>query len=391
VGVAYATWASRIPAFRDQLDLSPTALGLVLLSIAAGSVIALPLAGSVVTRVGSRRAITSMSVVVGASLLIVAVGYSISVVPVVAGLFVYGFAIATWDVGMNVQGAVVERLLGRSIMPRFHAGFSVGAVAGALIGAAAVALHVPVGAHLGVVALAVAVGVPIAVRSFVPDREPRPSDADDPASEEPQRRVSALARWREPRTLAIGFCVLAFAFTEGAGNDWISIAVIDGYDSSATLGTLAYAVFLAAMTAARWFAPPVLERFGRVRTVRALALVGIVGVVLFVYGPNPAVAFAGTILWGFGASLGFPVGMSAAADDPAAAAGRVSVVASIGYCAFLAGPPLVGVLGDHSSVLHALISVAALLSLSLLIAGALRPEALSPKPQPASSGERAPS
>jgi MFS family permease len=390
MGFAYATWASRIPAFRDRLDLSPTALGLVLLSIAAGSLIALPLAGTVVTRVGSRRAITVMAVVVGASLLTVAVGYSIGVAPVVVGLFVYGFAVATWDVAMNVQGAVVERLLGRSIMPRFHAGFSVGAVAGALLGACAVALHVPVSAHLGAVAVASALCVPIAVRRFVPDREASVAAPSSPSSARATRRGRALARWREPRTLAIGLCVLAFAFAEGAGTDWISIAMIDGHHSSAALGTLGYATFLAAMTAARWFAPALLDRHGRVVAVRTLALVGIVGALLFVLGPNPAIAFIGTALWGVGASLGFPVGMSAAADDPAAAAARVSVVASIGYCAFLAGPPAIGFLGDHSTVLHALGSVAALLSLAVLTAGALRPERVAAELRPSAPAERAP-
>ena len=76
-------------------------------------------------------------------------------------------------------------------------------------------------------------------------------------------------------------------------------------------------------------------------------------------------AFVGALLWGAGASLGFPVGMSAGADEPAMAAPRVSVIASIGYCAFLAGPPLIGFLGDHYTVLRALTTVAVLLALAI--------------------------
>ena len=102
-------------------------------------------------------------------------------------------------------------------------------------------------------------------------------------------------------------------------------------------------------------------------------LVGIAGLLLFVFSPSTALAFVGTLLWGVGASLGFPVGMSAGADDPAAAAGRVSVIASIGYCAFLAGPPLIGFLGDRVTVLKALTLVAVLLAVAALVAGALRP------------------
>jgi MFS family permease len=127
------------------------------------------------------------------------------------------------------------------------------------------------------------------------------------------------------------------------------------------------------MTAGRWFGPPLLDRYGRVPVVRVLAGVSLVGLLLFVFGPSTPVAFAGAVLWGLGASLGFPVGMSAAADDPARAAGRVSVVASIGYCAFLGGPPLIGFLADWGTVTRALIAVAVLLAGAVAVAGAVRP------------------
>jgi MFS family permease len=171
----------------------------------------------------------------------------------------------------------------------------------------------------------------------------------------------------------VGVVVLAFAFAEGAGNDWISVAVIDGYHAPAALGTLAFAAFLAAMTTARWFGTALLDRYGRVRVIRVIALAGIVGLLLFVFGRTTPVAFVGALLWGAGVSLGFPVGMSAGADDERMAPARVSVVASIGYCAFLAGPPLIGFLGDQLTVLRALTSVAVLLGLAALVAGAVRP------------------
>ncbi len=368
-GFAFASWASRIPQVRDQLGLSASALGLVLLAIAAGSIISLVLSGSIVARFGSRRTVAAMAALLAVALATVAVGYLLGVPPVVISLFVFGFANGAWDVAMNVQGAIVERRLGRSIMSRFHAGYSVGTVAGALVGAAMVALRVPVTAHLLVVAVAVGISVSAAVRRFVPDHGP--DEAADPTGSGGVRRL--LAVWREPRTLLVGVFVLAFAFAEGAGIDWIAVAVIDDYDAPAAVGTLAFAVFLAAMTAGRWFGPAWLDRYGRVRVVRVLAVVSGVGLLLFVFGPTTPVAFAGALLWGAGASLGFPVGMSAAADDPAVAAARVSVVASIGYCAFLGGPPLIGFLGDHLTVSRALTAVAVLLALATVVAGALRP------------------
>jgi predicted MFS family arabinose efflux permease len=371
-GFALASWAARIPQVRDGLGLSPSRLGLVLLAIAGGSIVSLVLAGQMVTRFGSRRTVTAMAALLGVALTGVAIGYRVGVAPVVVALAFFGFANGAWDVAMNVQGTVVERRLGRSIMPRFHAGYSVGTVAGALAGAAIVALHVPVTVHLIASALLVAAVVIVAVRGFAPDDS---ADGDtvqiNTKTETGLRRT--LSAWSEPRTLLIGVFVLAFAFTEGTGIDWINVAVIDDYGAPATVGTLAFAVFLAAMTAGRWFGPELLDRYGRVPVVRVLAAISLVGLALFVFGPNTPVAFAGALLWGLGASLGFPVGMSAAADDPAKAPARVSVVASIGYCAFLGGPPLIGFLADHLTVVKALIAVAVLLGLAIAAAGAIRP------------------
>jgi MFS family permease len=368
-GFAFASWAARIPQVKSQLHLSTSQLGLVLLAIAGGSVVALPLAGHVVSRFGSRRTVAVMAGLLALALAAVAAGYLVGVVPVVVGLFVLGLANGAWDVAMNVQAAAVEQRLGRAVMSRFHAGYSVGTVGGALVGAAMVAAHVPVTAHLAGVALAVLACVPWAVQRFLADHDGDPATGEGAA----RRPRHPLAAWGELRTLLIGICVLAFAFAEGTANDWISLALIGGYGAPPAIGTLGLATFLAAMTAARWFGPALLDRHGRVPVVRGLAAVNLVGLLMFVFGGVTPVAFAGALLWGVGVSLGFPVGMSAGADDPARAPARVSVIASIGYCAFLGGPPLIGFLGQHVSVLRALIAVAVLLAVAVALAGALRP------------------
>jgi hypothetical protein len=216
----------------------------------------------------------------------------------------------------------------------------VGTVAGALGGAAMVAFGVSATVHLLAVAAIVAVAGPLAVRDFLPDVA-APADEDE--------RRSPLKAWTEPRTLLIGLFVFAAAFTEGTGNDWLGVAVIDGYGAAAALGALTFAVF---------------RMFG------ALALAGLA---LVVWGATLPVAMAGAALWGLGTALGFPVGMSAAGDDPAHAPARVSVVATIGYVAFLAGPPLIGFLGDHTGTLRALTVTGGLVALGLMISGVLRP------------------
>lgn len=373
-GLAMASWASRIPQVRDRLDLEPSKLGLVLLAVACGSLLSLPLSGPLIARVGTDRMVATTAVLAGVGLTTVAVGYRIGVGPVVVGLFLFGFAAGAWDVAMNVHGAFVEQQLGRSIMSRFHAGFSLGTVAGALIGAVMVASHVSVTIHLTIVAVVMSTAVVLATRRFLADPDhTEPGTAHDGTLAEgvgadaPVVRRGAFAAWREPRTLLIGVFVLAFAFAEGVANDWIGVAVIDGHHAPEAVGTLAFAVFLASMTVGRWFGPGLLDRHGRTPVVRSLALLGIGGTLLFVLAPFTWLAFGGAVLWGLGASLGFPVGMSAGADEPARAAGRVSVISSIGYCAFLTGPPLIGFLGDRFTVLHALIAVAVLLALAAVI------------------------
>jgi fucose permease len=253
-------------------------------------------------------------------------------------------------------------------MSRFHAGYSLGTVFGALVGAAMVAAHVSVTGHLLVVAALIAVVVAAGTRSFLDH-----ADVASPAEDDDAPGRGHFAAWREPRTLLVGLFVLAFAFAEGTGNDWISVATIDGYGTSAATGSLAFATFLASMTLGRWFGPATLDRHGRVAVVRVLAAVAAAGSLLFVFARVTAVAFVGVALWGLGTSLGFPVGMSAGADEPRYAPGRVSVIASIGYCAFLAGPPAVGFLGDRFTVLRALVVVTALAALAVVISPAVAP------------------
>jgi MFS family permease len=373
-GFALASWLARIPQLRDQLHLDPSSLGLVLLSVSAGAVLALPLSGPIVARFGSRRTVAGAAVLFAAGLAAVAVGSTVGVTPVAIGLFVLGVATGGWDVAMNVQGTVVERRLGRSLLSRLHAGFSAGTVAGGLVGALMVALRVPVAGHLAAVAALVAAAVPALARRFVADRDGVDrAGSGGPADPAGAGRLAAFRAWRERRTVLIGCFVLAFTFAEGVGSDWIGVAAIDGHGAAPSVATLTFGTFLAAMTAGRWFGPGLLDRFGRVRVIRTLALIGGAGVVLFVYAPATPLVFAGAVLWGLGVSLGFPVGMSAAADRPEAAPGRVGVVSSIGYCAFLAGPPAIGFLGEQVTVLRALTTVAVLFGLAALCGAVIAP------------------
>ncbi|WP_345605538.1 MFS transporter [Pseudonocardia adelaidensis] len=365
-GLAFSSFIARTPALRDALGLSTAQLGLLLLCMSGGAVAGLPLSGPLVHRLGPGRAVLAGALSMTVGLALLAVGMATALVPVAAlGLVASGLGTGVWDVAMNVEGADVERRLGRSLMPRLHAGFSLGTVAGAGIGASCAALGVPLqGQLVGIVVLLPIVVAP-AVRRFLP--------VPEAAAGEARTGSGVLTAWREPRTLVVGLMVLAFAFTEGSANDWVAIAMVDGHGTSETLGAIAFGFFVAAMTAGRMAGGTALDRFGRVVVVRATAVIALAGLLLMLLGGSVPVALAGALLWGIGASLGFPVGMSAAADDPARAAARVSVVSSIGYTAFIAGPPLIGILGEHAGILRALFVVLGALVLGLLAAGASRP------------------
>ncbi len=194
-GFAFASWASRIPQVRAELRVSPGVLGLILLCIAIGSAVGIPLAGLVVVRLGEAATVASMSVLCAAGLAVVAVGYTHGVGPVVAGLFVFGFGTGAWDVAMNVQAAAIERAMGRAIMPRFHAGWSIGTVAGALLGTAMVAAGVPVTVHLLAVAVATVASVPAATRRFLPAGEARAAEARAAGTRPAGRAGGSGIRW----------------------------------------------------------------------------------------------------------------------------------------------------------------------------------------------------
>jgi fucose permease len=368
-GFCFAAWLSRTPALRDSLSLTPSGLGLLLMCLSGGACLTMPLAGRVIHRWGAARTVLAGALLTAAGLAGLAIGAGFSLLwPAAVGLLLTGVGMSSWDVAMNVAGAEVERRLGRSLMPRLHAAFSLGTVAGAGVGALTAARGTPLSVQiLGAAVLAV-VAMAGAVRWF-PARSPATGGHQDPR---PAAGPPVRSAWCEPRTWAIGVLTLSFAFTEGSANDWLAVAMVDGHHGSEVLGAVGFGVFVTAMTFGRLTGGAALDRFGRVAVLRVSAGIALTGLILVVTGPGSGWALAGAALWGVGAALGFPVGMSAAADDPGRAPARVAMVSSIAYTAFLGGPPLIGFLADHVGILRALIVVAGALTAALLVTGAAR-------------------
>ncbi len=377
-GLIVASWVARVPAVRDGLDLQLDQIGILIFGLSAGSVLGLVAASGMMARLGARHSMLTSVIVSTVGLGAVGIGTdaAASAPFVFIGLALVGFGMGSVDVVMNVEGAAAEREIGKTLMPLMHACFSFGTVIGALLGAGASAIDLTVLWHLAAVAVLSLVAILVAVR-FVPHR---PELGDDTGSI-PQAEAKSTWRtrlrdnlhaWRDRGVLLIGLIVLGMTFAEGSAGDWLALASVDGHGLTNTDGALIFGVFVAAMTVGRIVGGPVIDRFGRVTVLRVCAALGVAGLLLFILAPATWLLFVGVVLWGIGASLGFPVGMSAAADDPKRAAARVSVVAIIGYFAFLVGPPVLGLLGQAIGILNALYVILALMILAGLAAPAAR-------------------
>jgi fucose permease len=368
-GLCFAAWLSRTPALRDSLGLSPSGLGLLLVCLSGGACLTMPLAGAAIERFGAARTVLGGALLTAIGLTGVGSGVGLSLRwPAAVGLVLTGVGMSAWDVAMNVAGAAVERGLGRSLMPRLHAAFSLGTVAGAGLGALSAARGIALPVQILGAATVALVAMAGAVRWF-PAAPPTGTDRSPAPDTGPPLRSA----WREPRTWAIGVLTLSFAFIEGSANDWLAVAMVDGHHGDELLGAVCFGVFVTAMTVGRVAGGAALDRFGRVAVLRVGAGLALAGLAAVVTGQGPVWVLAGAALWGVGASLGFPVGMSAAADDPARAPSRVAMVSSVAYTAFLGGPPLIGFLAQRVGILHALIVVAGALTVAMTVTGATRP------------------
>ena len=352
-GLLSATFISRIPALRESLGLSNSAVGLMLLAMGIGSVSALPLAGGLVMRWGAAQVVRRCAILSAVALCLVAISATWLGQVWLAALFLvaYGVGYGVWDVAMNVEGAAVERRGGKTLMPQLHAMWSVGTVLGGLLGIALVGT-VPTVWHIaGVAAVALAVCW-WGTAGFLPAEVA-------PEGHSPRREL--IAAWRSPHTLLLGLMVLAFAAAEGSANDWVSLAMIDGYDVSHRVGVACYAAFVLCMSIARFAGAKVIDRIGRQPVLVTSAALACGGILLSVFAGSFEIALVGIALWGFGAALGFPLGISIAADDETRAAARVSVVSTLAYGAFLGFPPVLGAVGDQIGTLRALLVVAVLM------------------------------
>jgi MFS family permease len=369
-GIAVSTWGPRLPSIRHDLGIGDAAIGLALAGVTVGSIVGLATSSALLSWLGNRKAMLGCLVLVAIGVAGVGVGAGLAhSLPVTMISFVLvGFGIGSVDVMINVEGAAVERASRRTLMPLMHAGWSAGSILGAGIGALCAALHIDfTWQFLGEAILIIALGT--AAVGFLPQGNHVVDNGEHPPMS--QRILQWLRGWTHGRLLLIGLVMLGVELGEGTANSWLTLAVKDGHQQTDAIAALFFVAFAAGETTARVVGGPLVDRLGRVKTVRFTVLLGVVGLVLFIFGGPAWVVLLGTVLWSIGVSMGFPLGMSAAADSGPNPAAQVSVVASIGYLANLGGPPVIGALSEHFGILGALWLVVALLAVGFAAAGAL--------------------
>ena len=374
-GITVSAWGPRLPAIRSELHVGTGTIGLVLACGTVGSIGGLLASRTLLHWLGGRRAVMASATVVALSLAVMAIGLSARSVPLLAfGFVVVGFGLGSLDVAINVEGSAVEREAGRTLLPFMHSAWSAGVALGSGIGAVCAATGIsPASQFLGVGVLVVVVGF-VLTRAI-------PVELPEEATERPNEAWSIrikrwLDGWTHKRLLLIGLVLLGVEFGEGAANNWLTLAVKQDHGRSGAIAALFLTLFAISEMISRALGGPLVDRFGRVRVIRATTALGALGVILFIVGRGELPIIIGTVLWAVGVSMGFPLGMSAAAeagDDPAA---QVSVTASLAYFSTLAGPPLIGFLAQSVGLLGALWLVAAFLLMAFAAAGSLRPPAL---------------
>ena len=368
-GLMIASWIARLPAVRTRLGASEPQLGAVLLGIAAGAVVAMPLTSRLCDRFGLRRVLTTA--MMGCSAMFVVAGVTPHIVLLGAVLFAVGFSYGTWDVSMNAAAHDVEVAVERPLMPRFHGAFSVGGLCGAGLGAGAAALGLPVGAHLGAVA-AVAVVTTALLAEHVPDLAAAP---DTPTADETPRRVITL------RLVLLGLLTACTTLGEGAAADWGAIFFTDERGATESVAAIGYAGFAGAMAIGRFGGTWVLTRISRVTALRASGVLASASVLMLIAVNSMATGLVAMIGWGLGVALVFPAAMSAGAENSERPAQGIATVATIGYGGFLVGPPMIGFIAGAAGLSVGLLVVALLLLLVVILA----PAARRPAPEPAAA------
>ncbi|MDQ2904728.1 MAG: MFS transporter [Chloroflexota bacterium] len=339
-GTILATWATRIPSIQARLALRPAELGLALLGTAAGALVAMNVSGYLAARFGSRSVTIIAAVILCLMLPLLALAPTLS--SLVTALVLFGASNGSMDVAMNTQGVAVERQYGRPILNSFHACFSLGGLAGALIGGLVASRGIaPLPHFLGIALFCVILTLSVA-RFLLP------------AGAEAQRTAVAFARPTRA-ILALGLVAFCVVLGEGAMADWSAIYLNGTLRTGAGLAAVGYAAFSVMMAMGRGVGDQLTARLGARTMMQLGGIVAATGLTLALVVTWLPITLLGFGLVGAGFSVVFPLTLSAAGRTSKQAAGTaIAAVATCGYAGFLVGPPVIGFVADALSLRIAL-------------------------------------
>lgn len=344
-GFGVACWAPLVPFARQRLGVDEGVLGLLLLCLGVGSILAMLAAGAWSARHGTRQVILAGGW--GLALLLPALAVAPTPMALGAALLLFGGSLGALDVAMNAQAVEVERDAGRPLMSGFHALYSVGGLLGAAWMTRLLSWHV---SPLASCALgsALMAGALVLARSGLLRGGAR---ASGPSFVRPRGVVAVLAA-----LAAITF------LAEGALLDWSALLLTDLGRLPATRAGLGYLVFSLAMTAGRFGGDAVTARLGDATTMAAGASLAIAGFVVLLLSPDAAVALAGFGLVGLGASNVVPVLFRRAGAQRAMPPGlAIAAISTTGYAGILLGPAAIGLVARHAGLPAAFWGLALLL------------------------------
>jgi MFS family permease len=366
LGLANGGWLARIPAVKQTLHLSDGVLGLALLAGPLGLVVMVLFASRVVHRFGSRRPTRIAGTCI--AVLPIAFGLAPNLATLMIALFAFGLAGGMVDVAMNSQAVLVERRAGRPLMTSFHACFSFGALAGALLGGLFAWAAISPAINFATVGVPLACVVALAGWWLVDDsggNEVEQATAARPAAAAPATPAGLLRSWT-PALLLLALLALCSLLGEGSADGWSAVYLRDNLGTSAALATLSYAGFSIAMALGRLSGDRLNARFGAKAVMRCCGLIAAAGLGLGLASGDPAGAIIGFTAFGAGLSCTFPLLVSAAGNmDPDRPAHGIARVAGAGYAGMLAGPPIIGGLASEVGLRWALVLP---LALALVIA-----------------------
>ncbi|MFE0424476.1 MFS transporter [Streptomyces sp. NPDC058953] len=361
-GAAFATWAARVPAVQDRLDLSAGQLAVALVGLSGGAFLGLPLVGGLVARYGSRTVLCAGMALYLSALAALSVVPGLAALAVVLALFACGNTAV--DVAMNTQGVLVERAYGRPVLGGFHAMFSLGGIVGASIGGLVAWAGVGIGPHFAITAVVLGAIAATAVTALAPD-PPHPAHDDEPPA--PLLALPGPGLWIPG---LVAFCAL---MGEGVVNDWGAVYLHEVTGASAGLSGIGFAVFSAGMVVGRLTADRVRSRVGTTGFVLGCAVVAAAGGLVPVVSTTVVAGFLGYALLGLGMAAVVPVVFSHAANlRPDRPGPSIAAVSAVGYVGFLAGPPLIGFVAESTSLRVAMLVLPALMTVMAVLAVRLR-------------------